>query len=85
MQILTYILYLAALACSILILIHAFKASVGQGFLCLCIPLYILYYAFARFEHEKKNLILGVWLGAFVLSMFLGGASAFTAFQQSMP
>ena len=72
MQILLYILYLAAFACSIIILIHAFKASVGQGFLCLCIPFYILYYAFARFEHEKKNLILGVWIGAWVLSIILG-------------
>lgn len=75
MQILLTILYLAALACSIIILIHAFKASVGQGFLCLCIPFYILYYAFARFEHEKKNLILGVWLGAWVLSIVIGFAT----------
>jgi len=72
MQILLYILYLAAFACSIIILIHAFKASVGQGFLCLCIPFYILYYGFARFTHEKKNLILGVWIGAWVLSIILG-------------
>lgn len=75
MQILVIILYLAALACSILILIHAFKASVGQGFLSLCIPFYILYYAFARFEHEKKNLIIAVWLGAGILSGILGAMS----------
>lgn len=72
MQFILILLYLAAFACSIIILIHAFKASVGQGFLCLCIPFYILYYAFARFEHEKKNLILAVWLGAGFLSIVLG-------------
>ena len=72
MQMLLWLFYLAALVCSIIILIHAFKASVGQGFLCLCIPFYILYYAFARFEHEKKNLILGVWIGAWVLCVILG-------------
>ena len=75
MQILVIILYVAALACSILILIHAFKASVGQGFLCLCIPFYILYYAFARFQHEKKNLIIAVWLGAGILAAILAGMS----------
>ncbi len=72
MQILLWVFYLAAFACSIIILIHAFKASVGQGFLCLCIPFYILYYAFARFEHEKKNLILGIWLGGCILSIIIG-------------
>ncbi len=80
MQILAIILYLACFACSIIILIHAFKASVGQGFLCLCVPFYILYYAFARFEHEKKNLILGVWLGSGIVAAVLmsvsGGYSA---------
>ena len=80
MQIVVIVLYLAALACSILVLIHAFKASVGHGFLCLCIPLYILYYAFARFEHEKKNLIIAVWLGAGILAAILAGmGGGFTA------
>ena len=59
---------LVVFVCSIIILIHAFKnGGVLQGFLCLCIPFYILYYAFAKFEHEKKNMILGAWLGSAVL------------------
>jgi hypothetical protein len=79
MQMLAYLLYLVGLVCSIIILIHAFKASVGQGLLCLCVPFYVLYYAFARFEHPKKNLILGAWLGSFILggvlySMSIGAA-----------
>jgi hypothetical protein len=69
---------LVSFVCAIIILIHAFtKGGVLQGFLCLCIPFYILYYAFAKFEHEKKNLILGVWLGAVVLEivfLMMGGA-----------
>ena len=78
-EILAGLLNLVGLVCSIIILIHAFKASVGQGFLCLCIPFYVLYYAFARFEHPKKNLIIGVWLGSFILggalySMSIGAA-----------
>lgn len=63
-----YLCSLVALVCAIIILIHAFQDSVGMGFLCLCIPFVILWYAFAKFEHEKKGLIIGVWLGAIVLS-----------------
>jgi translocator protein len=54
---------LVGFVCSIFILIHAFQSSVGEGFLCLCVPCYILYYAFSKFEHPKKGLILGGWLG----------------------
>jgi hypothetical protein len=64
------LLNLVGLVCTIIILIHAFKASVGQGLLSLCLPFYILYYAFARFQHPKKNVILAVWL----LSLVAGGA-----------
>ena len=60
---------LVMLACFIIILIHAFKSSVGMGFACLCIPFVILWYAFAKFEHEKKGLIIGCWLGSWVLSI----------------
>ena len=68
---------LVSLVCAVIILIHAFsKGGILQGFLSLCIPFYIFYYAFAKFEHEKKNLILGLWLGAIVLQcvfIFMGG------------
>lgn len=76
MQLLGSLLSLVALVCSIIILIHAFKASIGQGLLCLCIPFYILYYAFARFQHEKKNQILIVWLVSGVLGCILYGSTA---------
>ena len=69
---------LVSFVCGIIILIHAFtKGGVLQGFLSLCVPFYILYYAFTKFEHPKKNLIIGVWLGALVLEivfLMMGGA-----------
>jgi hypothetical protein len=82
MTALSAIFGLAAFVASIIILIDAFKASVGQGFLCLCIPFYILYYAFARFQHDKKNLIVGVLIVGWVLAIALslaGGMSSFSS------
>jgi benzodiazapine receptor len=63
-----------SLICSIIILIHAFKSSVGEGFLCLCVPCYILYYAFAKFEHDKKGLIIAGWLGSSIINTILNFA-----------
>ena len=68
---------LIGLVCSIIILIHAFKRSVGTGFMVLCIPCYILYYAFAQFEHPNKNLIVGGLVASLVLSgVFYGAGQA---------
>lgn len=69
---------------SVVILIHAFKASTSQGLLCLCVPCYIFYYAFTKFEHEKKNLLLGVWIGAAVLGGAVQGIAAQQAAQAVM-
>lgn len=71
--------YLVAFVCGIIILISAFQEDVIQGVLCLCVPFYALYYAIVRFQHEKKMLILGGWLGATVLGaicMAIQGAMA---------
>ena len=75
---------LVSFACSIVILIHAFKAGVPEGLMCLCIPCYILYYAFTKFEHEKKNVILAVWLGASLIGGALQGMGAQQATQAAM-
>ena len=40
---------LASFAATIMILIGAFKESVSQGFMCLCNPFYVLYFAFANY------------------------------------
>ncbi len=50
-------------ACAAMILVHAFQRSVGTGFMVLCIPCYILYYAFSQFEHGRKSLIIAGLVG----------------------
>lgn len=52
---------------SIIILIAAFKKSIGTGFLSLCIPFYIYFFAFARYQSPKKKIIISIWLAAHVL------------------
>ena len=61
------VLSLIGFVCSIMVLIAAFKIDLLQGILCLCCPFYILYLAYAKFEHEKKGLIIGCWLGGGIL------------------
>ena len=66
---------LVSLACSIMILIHAFQQSVGKGFLCLCVPCYIIYYMFSEFQHPQKTLIItGFWVGSIVSGAINGMA-----------
>ena len=62
---------LAAFVCWVIIMIAAFQESVGQGFLCLCIPLYIFYFAFACYQSEKKGMIVGIMVGGWILSIIL--------------
>lgn len=72
MAMLGMVFYLVALVCWVIILIHAFKnGGALQGILCLCVPFYILYYMFAKFEHEKKNLIIGGYLAGFIIGAVL--------------
>ena len=59
---------LVGLVCNIIILIHAFKSSVGEGFLCLCVPCYILYYMFSKFEHPNKGLIIAGSIGGNIIA-----------------
>ena len=68
---LTGLLGLVSTVCGIIILISAFQDEVIEGVLCLLCPFYILYYAFTGFKHEKKGLIIGVWLGGGVLGGIL--------------
>jgi hypothetical protein len=70
---------LISFVCWIIILIHAFsKGGALQGFLSLCIPFYIIYYAFARFEHPKKNLIVvGYLVGGILAGVFLSMAGVY--------
>ena len=52
--------WLLSLIGGIMILVVAFKESVGQGLLSLFIPFYVLYYVFTRWEACKKGFLLNV-------------------------
>ena len=69
--ILSFVFLLAGFVGWIIIMIAAFKESAGQGLLCLCIPFYIFYFAFAKFENEKKGLIIAIFLGGYIIGMIL--------------
>ncbi|MGH9669643.1 MAG: hypothetical protein ACRD3A_05975 [Terriglobales bacterium] len=69
---LSVVLYFVALVCWVIILIHAFKnGGALRGILCLCVPFYIIYYMFAKFEHERKYLIIGGYFGGFIIGRLL--------------
>ncbi|MBI3184442.1 MAG: hypothetical protein HYZ28_20090 [Myxococcales bacterium] len=76
MTVLALLSLLLAVVCYAFVLIHAFRRSVGTGFMVLCIPCYNVYYGFTQFEHRYKGLILAGWLGAFVLGVVLKGLAA---------
>ena len=45
------------------LVVEAFRGDVRDGWLCLCVPLYVLYFAFTRFENPRRRSILALWLG----------------------
>ncbi len=63
--------HVMAVGCFVLVLVHAFKRSVGTGFMVLCIPFYQVLYGFSQFEHARKGLVLAGWLGGFVVGVVL--------------
>lgn len=79
LSILGVVFGLAGLICGIIILIGAFKDEVIQGILCLCVPFYIIYFALARFEHDNKGVIVGIWLVSVVVNIGLQLAAASAA------
>ena len=83
LMILALVLYLVGFVCFIIILIHAFKnGGALQGILCFCIWPYTIYYAFAKFEHEKKNLIIAGYLGGNLVGVVLQVLAAVMAAQR---
>ena len=56
------------LVCFIIVLRKAFKDSPVQAALCFFVPLYVVYYAFARLESEKKNQLGAVLVVSLLLS-----------------
>jgi hypothetical protein len=64
------LLQVVAVGCFVPVLVHAFRRSVGTGFMVLCLP-YTLYYAFSQFEHRYKGGLLAGWLGGLVVGVVL--------------
>lgn len=62
------LLTLLGFTCAALILVHAFRRSVGTGVMVLLIPCYILYYAFSQFEHARKGLVIAGLIGGLALA-----------------
>lgn len=65
---------LISLICSIFILLHAFRRSTGTGVMVLCIPFFMLYYAFSQFEHRRKDMIVSGWLASLLMAVVLYGS-----------
>lgn len=78
---------LIALVCAVILLIHAFRRSVGTGVMVLLIPCYVLFYAFSQFEHPRKGLIVAGFMASTVLAaVFLGlGAHGLTELSSRVP
>ncbi|QSQ20856.1 hypothetical protein JY651_37360 [Pyxidicoccus parkwayensis] len=78
---------LVALVCAVILLIHAFRRSVGTGVMVLLIPCYVLFYAFSQFEHPRKGLIVAGFMACTVLAaVFLGlGAHGLSELSSHVP
>ena len=78
---------LVALVCAAILLIHAFRRSVGTGVMVLLIPCYVLFYAFSQFEHPRKGLIVAGLVASTVLAaVFLGmGAHGLSEMSSQLP
>lgn len=59
---------LAGFVGAVLIIIDAFKKEgAGKGMLCFCCFPYTIYYAFTKFDHPKKSMIIALWLGGSIV------------------
>ena len=66
------VIALAGLICTLIILIEAWQDEAWKAILGFLLPIYLLYYAFAEFEHDKKwpiiaGSLFGTGLGGVVM------------------
>jgi hypothetical protein len=71
--VLVFLFSLIAAVSAAFVFAHAFRRSVGTGLMVLCIPFFIVYYAFDQFEHRHKGLIVAGLVGASLLAVLLRG------------
>lgn len=57
--VLTIVFGIAACGLTLSIVVGAFRQSVGQGLLCLFVPLYALFFAFTKWTFEKRAAVAG--------------------------
>lgn len=79
------VFWVVSFVCSIIILIDAFKNEIWKGIVSLLCGLYMLYYAFAEFQHEKKTLILVGWLLGGLVGTGIYMAGAFSGMASGAP
>ena len=87
-SLISFLLFISAVAsviCWLIILIDAFSEGVIEGIFCLIVPFYICYFAFAKFDHGRKGLILvlcfapaGFYILMLLLGLLLGAAAIAT-------
>jgi benzodiazapine receptor len=70
------LLTVVGFTCSLFVLVHAFRRSLGTGVMVLCVPCYNVYYAFSQFEHPRKGPLLAAYLGCLALGGFLLSVAA---------
>jgi translocator protein len=63
-------------ACSLFVIVHAFRRSLGTGCMVLFVPCYVVYYAFTQFEHPRKGPIVSGFLGCLILGGVLQSIAA---------
>jgi hypothetical protein len=65
LSIMTLLLTLMGVVGGVIIVVHAFQhGGAVAGILCLIVPFYVIYYGLARFDHPRRWLVLGLWLGS---------------------
>ena len=78
------LLALTAILCLVVTTIDAYRQSPIQGVLCLLVPVYCLYFLFARSKHPARG-----WLGLGLLvcpvAVFVLLAGGFVFFAESSP
>ena len=78
---LSIFVFACTLFCTLIIVIDAFQYEVWAGLLALAVPMYLIYWAVFEFEHERKWLIVGGYLGgvffsALFFELAMGGSVA---------
>lgn len=67
--------YLVSLGAFIMIVVHAFKQSIGRGLMTLLIPLYALYHVAKNWQETWKYLAASIVLGGIAGGLFAAAAA----------